>query len=435
MENIILKYGGVCTANSNNIKLLVQNVIKNSSLTNRIFVVLSAPGIAENYKTKITDSLIEIHNLITQKQNFLTQWKKLCERFVEIAKPFNLEKFTKQILNQTKVKIINENNYDFTLSRGEYLTAKLIAKITNGKFLDAKDLLFFKNNELDFEKSKKSLNDIKSSNNIFVVPGFYANFSGKIKIFTRDGSDYTGSLMALISNATVYKNIKDVNGLMTASPRIILKPKQAYKISFKNLKLLTANGAKLLHSSTISPLIKTQTKLFICNLFSNKKPTIATNENIKVKNGFASVTVKNNLILVTIEKKENYLSHLAKSFEIFGDLGLKLFWLVYENDEILLIFERENFNLIKIMNAYEIGFYLKENISQITIVGINYNKNVIKKIKKALEKNLVYPIHITTSDNLSCIKVLVEDKYYESAYLAIYNAFYKKFFIFHHKLT
>ena len=436
MENIILKYGGVTTANSENIKKIAENIASHTTPNSNIFVVVSAPGSVDSAQKKVTDILIDLHADLTQKNDISQNWKLFSQRFMEIAKTFQIEKFTNAILNKIKQSILEKNNYDFTLSRGEFLTAKMLAKITKSQFIDAKNVLFFSEEELDFEKSKKALDLLvaKSKHHLFVVPGFYATANEAIKIFTRDGSDYSGSLLALVCNASIYKNIKDVNGLMSANPRIIEKPKQVYKISYKNLNLLTSNGAKILHSSTIKPLMKTSTKLYICNLFQDKKPTIAIKENIKTKNGFVSLTGKTNLILATIEKKQNYLSQLAQAFDIFGEMNLTLVNLIYENEEILLLFEKQNFKIISLLDVYDNNFYIKEHISQITLVGINFDKNVIKKITNALEKNFIYPIHITTTDNLSCIKILVEEKYYEKACLSIYNAFYKKFWFFDFKL-
>jgi aspartate kinase len=88
-----------------------------------------------------------------------------------------------------------------------------------------------------------------------VVPGFYGTLpNGKIKTFSRGGSDITGSIVARAVGADVYENWTDVSGFLMADPRIVENPKAIDTISYKELRELSYMGAKVLHENAIYPV-------------------------------------------------------------------------------------------------------------------------------------------------------------------------------------
>jgi len=87
-----------------------------------------------------------------------------------------------------------------------------------------------------------------------VIPGFYGtDKNGKIKTFSRGGSDITGALVAAAGDADIYENWTDVSGFLMADPRIIENPKKISKITYKELRELSYMGAKVLHEEAIFP--------------------------------------------------------------------------------------------------------------------------------------------------------------------------------------
>ena len=79
---------------------------------------------------------------------------------------------------------------------------------------------------------KKKLSSVKYA----VIPGFYgADESGLIHTFSRGGSDITGALIAEAVGAELYENWTDVNGFLTADPRIVEHPAGIKELSYREL--------------------------------------------------------------------------------------------------------------------------------------------------------------------------------------------------------
>lgn len=88
-----------------------------------------------------------------------------------------------------------------------------------------------------------------------VVPGFYGAYAdGRVKTFSRGGSDITGSIVAKAVKADVYENWTDVSGFLIADPRIIKDPQVIEVITYKELRELAYMGATVLHEDAIFPV-------------------------------------------------------------------------------------------------------------------------------------------------------------------------------------
>jgi aspartate kinase len=88
-----------------------------------------------------------------------------------------------------------------------------------------------------------------------VVSGFYGSKpNGKIKTFSRGGSDVTGAIVARGVQASVYENWTDVSGLLMADPRIVQDPKGIAMITYRELRELAYMGATVLHDEAIFPV-------------------------------------------------------------------------------------------------------------------------------------------------------------------------------------
>jgi aspartate kinase len=88
-----------------------------------------------------------------------------------------------------------------------------------------------------------------------VVSGFYGSKpDGKIKTFSRGGSDITGAIVARGVGADVYENWTDVSGLLMADPRIVKNPRQIATITYRELRELAYMGATVLHDEAIFPV-------------------------------------------------------------------------------------------------------------------------------------------------------------------------------------
>ena len=145
---------------------------------------------------------------------------------------------------------------DYAASRGEYLNGIVMAAYLGFAFVDAAEVVFFKEDgEFDAQRTNEVLGErLKNMENV-VIPGFYgANPDGSIRTFSRGGSDITGSIVAKAVHADVYENWTDVSGFLIADPNIIPNPEKIETITYRELRELSYMGASVLHEESIFPV-------------------------------------------------------------------------------------------------------------------------------------------------------------------------------------
>ena len=135
-------------------------------------------------------------------------------------------------------------------------SSDLIAGFLGYDFVDAEGLILFDNKgRLMQEATDEALRKELAKHERAVLPGFYGSNAedGKVRTFSRGGSDITGSLVARAVDADIYENWTDVSGFLMADPRIVKEPKPIHKISYKELRELSYMGASVLHEDAIYP--------------------------------------------------------------------------------------------------------------------------------------------------------------------------------------
>jgi aspartate kinase len=205
-KTIVCKFGGSSLANSTNIigvKKIIDEHLSNKE--NRVIVVVSAPGVDKETmagETKITDLLIELHNYYDSPSEFASVWNKIEARFLEIINSLGLEE--QDVLAQVREEILKERDLDFTKSRGEYINALILSKYFKLPFVDARNNIIVSfENKVELEITRNHFSTIPHRN--FIIPGFYGSCQGKIKCFSRGGSDITGSIVAIAVRARIYE--------------------------------------------------------------------------------------------------------------------------------------------------------------------------------------------------------------------------------------
>src|SRR5699024_7786586 len=150
----------------------------------------------------------------------------------------------------------NQAGKDYAASRGEYLNGIIMANYLGFEFIDAAEVIFFKENgEFDSEKTHEILAERLENIDHAVVPGFYGSLpDGKVKTFSRGGSDITGSIVAKAVDANLYENWTDVSGFLVADPRIVKQPRVISTITYRKLRELSYMGATVLHEDAIFPV-------------------------------------------------------------------------------------------------------------------------------------------------------------------------------------
>ena len=275
---VVVKFGGSSMANAQQFEK-VKNIV--SSNENRKIVVVSAAGKRNSEDTKLTDLLFLLHAHLKYQVSYTNVMKMIEDRFFDIKNELNLKFDLEKELNDLKATLNKNTNQDFLVSRGEYITAKLMSEYLGYTFVDAKDLIFFNyDGSFNMPKIKEATKEAYQKYGKIIVPGFYGSLpDGNIKLLSRGGSDITGSLLAAAVDAEKYENWTDVSGVLMADPRIVKNPKGINQITYNELRELSYMGASVLHQETVFPVQQANIPINILNTNKADDPGTIIMEN------------------------------------------------------------------------------------------------------------------------------------------------------------
>lgn len=277
----VCKFGGSSLGNCKQIKKVKDIVLSDDE---RRYVVVSAPGKCDGCKEKITDLLIRY----SEGEDTADIIKN---RFTDIADSLEL----KINLAAEFYKIFNfPHEKDYIISRGEYLCAVILAEYIGYDFVDAKDIIIFSSGQIDELATASRVADMTSKHKKAVIGGFYGSENGKIKVFDRGGSDITGAIIAQKTACDVYENWTDVDGVMSASPRIVENPHVIETITYRELRELCCMGATVLHEDALIPVKRAKIPVNIRNTNNPSfKGTLIVNSR-KKPSGYGIVGISGN---------------------------------------------------------------------------------------------------------------------------------------------
>ena len=250
----VVKFGGSSLANAEQFKKVADIIHADKS---RRYVVPSAPGKRFNGDTKVTDMLYDCYDLAASGKDFKKALKEIKERYQEIIDGLKLKLSLDEEFKTIEENFKKKAGRDYAASRGEYLNGIVLAAYLGFEFIDAAEVIFFYDEEGNWNGGKTHdvlAERLKGCKNA-VVPGFYGALpDGRIKTFSRGGSDITGSIVAQAAGVDVYENWTDVSGFLIADPRIINNPKGIDVITYRELRELSYMGATVLHEDAIFPV-------------------------------------------------------------------------------------------------------------------------------------------------------------------------------------
>ena len=249
----VVKFGGSSLASAEQFTK-VGDIIRAD--VERRYVVPSAPGKRFDKDTKVTDMLYECYHLAEAGKDFKKELAEIAARYQEIIDGLALTVSLKDEFKTIEKNFKEKAGENYAASRGEYLNGIVMAAYLGYEFVDAAEAIRFKENgEFDSELTNQILSERLAGAERAVIPGFYGAYAdGRVKTFSRGGSDITGSIVARAVKADVYENWTDVSGFLVADPRIIEKPEGIETITYRELRELSYMGASVLHEDAIFPV-------------------------------------------------------------------------------------------------------------------------------------------------------------------------------------
>ena len=267
----VAKFGGTSLADADQLRK-VRSIVRADS--ERRYVVPSAPGKRTSADRKITDLLYLCHTHVSQNVPFEEVYGIISERYLEIVRDLNLKIDLRPHLAEIKKKVSEGATADYTASRGEFLNGLVVAELLGFEFVDPYDIIFFDDRgRLDAAKTQEATSRRLKNVERAVIPGFYGSSrDGKVKTFSRGGSDITGAIIARGAGADIYENWTDVSGLLMADPNIVKNPKPIDTVTYRELRELAYMGANVLHDEAVFPVREAGIPVRIKNTYRPDDP-------------------------------------------------------------------------------------------------------------------------------------------------------------------
>lgn len=249
----VVKFGGSSLASAEQFRKVGELI---HSDTRRRYVVPSAPGKRFPEDIKVTDMLYDCYYTARDSRDIGQKLSAIQARYQEIIDGLSLSLSLDDEFVKIRRAFENQAGSDYAASRGEYLNGIVMAAYLGFEFIDAAEVIRFdEDGVFDSETTnvimQKRLEGVETA----VIPGFYgATEDGRIKTFSRGGSDITGSIVARAVHADVYENWTDVSGFLLTDPRIVENPATIETITYRELRELSYMGATVLHADSIFPL-------------------------------------------------------------------------------------------------------------------------------------------------------------------------------------
>jgi len=324
---LVSKFGGSSLSCASQFEK-VKNIV--SSDPNRRVVIVSALGKRQPSDNKLTDLFYSVYEHISQSSYYEALWEEIVTRFVAVKEELDLSYDVvaelKKIQDGLAVRVLTA---DYLVSRGEYLTARLMSEYLGYEFYDAKDLIIFNDTgEVNLEECYRRIDKLVPKDANVIIPGFYgACVNGEIKLFSRGGSDITGAIIAAGLKATKYENFTDVPGVLMADPRIVDHPLPVPELTYEEMSSIAYMCAEVLHRKSVYPVRAAGIPIHIMN--TNDPTALGTligGENLANAPQLTGFFGKKDYTFFTLYKNRSSseIGFMRKVFEIFESYKINI---------------------------------------------------------------------------------------------------------------
>tara|TARA_Y100000310_G_scaffold128407_1_gene127604 strand:+ start:17287 stop:18603 length:1317 start_codon:yes stop_codon:yes gene_type:complete len=436
---VVMKFGGSSVGDADRISD-VANIIK-SNIDKKPIVVVSAVG-------GVTDKLIELGNAAAEGKgdDILNDIK---QKHYEILEKLNLDKSLLENdfknLNNA-VKEINGKNLDAKAldifqSFGEQMSSKIVAaqlnKINvNAQAFNAWDLGFITNDEFGKAEPLKEAhanlkNNIEKLDVVPIITGFIAKTKeGEVTTIGRGGSDYTAAIIGAAINVDEIQVWTDVDGIMSADPKIIDNARTLEKVSFAEASEMAFFGAKVLHPKTILPAMDKDIPVRVLNTFKpDNDGTVVLNKSDRSEEVIKAISCKKNITLINVNSTRMLGAYgfLAKLFNVF-DKYKKSVDVVSTSEVTVSLTVDNGANIDEIKNELkeiaEVEVFSNKAVISVVGRGIGSTPGIAGKTFSVLGNNNINIEMISSGTSKINITFVVDDKDAENAVKVLHQEYF-----------
>lgn len=454
----VLKFGGTSVGSVESIHSL-KRIVEKEARHQPVIVVVSALG-------GITDKLISTSQLAVEGDE---NWKKEYEQMVE-----RHHKIIDTIITNTKdrellfnkvdtlftelhsiyygvylIHDLSKKTLDTIVSYGERLSSNIVSTFVRGsKLYDAREFIKTEvlngKNTLDSELTTKLVIDsFKELPRIALVPGFIATDknSGDTTNLGRGGSDYTASIIAATLDAETLEIWTDVDGFMTADPKVIRSAYTIDELSYLEAMELCNFGAKVIYPPTIYPVCIKNIPIHVKNTFNpeNRGTVIKSKieNNSKAIRGISSIK-GTTLITVSGLSMVGVIGVNRRIFTALADKGISVFLVAQassENSTSIGVRDEDAAAAVKVLNkefkaeiddGAMVPMQAESNLATIAIVGENmkHTPGIAGKLFGTLGRSGISVIAFAQGASETNISFVVDTKYLRKSLNVIHDSFF-----------
>ncbi|MDR1594066.1 MAG: bifunctional aspartate kinase/homoserine dehydrogenase I [Prevotellaceae bacterium] len=451
----VLKFGGSSVGSADviyNVKRIVE------AEREPVIVVVSAVG-------GITDRLIGVSRLAAQGAEYKTAYneitdihKTLIYQTVAADKAdlvfektaVMLEELCKILQGISLIRDLSLKTSDMIVSYGERISSFFLSYVLEAQLFDASKFIKtnreFKRHIVDFELTNKLIREtFADMPQVSIVPGFISSdaVSGDITNLGRGGSDYTASIIAAELGANVLEIWTDVDGFMTADPKVINNAYVIEKLSYLEALELCNFGAKVIYPPTIYPVFHKKIPVRIKNTFKPElKGTYISQEHetAKDKSLIKGISSISDTCLITVQG-HGMVGVIGVDSRIFNALagnGISVFLVSQASSENSITLGVKNadaelaVSLLKKAFEKEIAqreidqIFAQSDLATVAIVGENMKDTpgIDSRLFNSLGRNSINVIAIAQGAPQMHVSVVINKENLKKALNAIHDAFF-----------
>lgn len=398
----VLKFGGTSVGTVKSLTH-VKRIVESEE--EPVIVVVSALG-------GITDMLIATARMASKGDtSYLQNYAKIIERHNDVIngmvpkdKLLDVHSVVDPLLEElgniyrgvALIKDLSSRSLDIIVSYGERLSSAIISRIIDSaQYFDSRNFIKtvrqFNKHVVDFPTTESLVRSVfdRFSGKVAVVPGFISSDkeNGDITNLGRGGSDYTASIIAASLNARLLEIWTDVDGFMTADPRVISNAYVIDQLSFVEAMELCNFGAKVVYPPTIYPVFHKNIPIIIKNTFNSAAPGTkisndVVHEDSRVIKGISSIS-DTSLVTVSGLGMVGVIGINSRIFQCLAQNGISVFLVSQASSE------------------HNTTFALKSDDADLAVAVLN------KEFEKEIEIGEI--TSITAEKNLATVAVVGEN--------------------------
>ena len=454
----VLKFGGTSVGSVKSI-LSLKKIVETEARTQPVVVVVSALG-------GITDKLIATSQMALKgddkwREEFdamVTRHHQMIDTIItDDKKRVDLFNKVDQLFDQLKsiyygvylIHDLSKKTEDTIVSYGERLSSNIVATmIKGGKRMNSRDFIRTEKKNGKHRLAAELTNALvreafKDMPDVAVVPGFISRDkdTGETTNLGRGGSDYTAAIIAAALDAEVLEIWTDVDGFMTADPRVIKTAYTINELSYIEAMELCNFGAKVIYPPTIYPVCVKNIPIKVKNTFNPEHPGTLIKDHIendqKPIKGISSIK-GTTLITVTGLSMVGVIGVNRRIFTTLANKGISVFMVSQassENSTSIGVRDEDANDAVEVLNAefakeIEEGamfpMHAESGLATIAIVGENmkHSPGIAGKLFGTLGRSGISVIACAQGASETNISFVVDGKFLRKSLNVLHDSFF-----------